>query len=650
MLRRLRPVLLLALAAVCLPLGLSACGSNPYPGEPDGTLHVFLVDAIKGLDPAFAEDEISGICALHLYDQLYEYHYLKRPFELVPALAADMPEVSEDRRTYTIRLKPGIRYSDDPCFPDGKGREVRAGDFVFAVKRLMDARTTSPGSWIFEGKIEGLDEFAEASAKVEKNPSRSRYTVEEGYPEVEGLKALDDHTLQIRLTQPDAQLPWVLAMAYASVYPPEAVAAYGRQFYRNPVGTGPYVVESLDLAQKLVLRRNPNYREVLYPSEGAPGDAGTDILKDAGKRLPLNERVVATVFRESPPQWLYFLRGYLDRTGIPKDNFDGAVDALTGELRPALARENVRLLRDDKQEVIYDCFNMEDAVVGTPAGARGKAIRCAISLASNDQWAIEHLYNGRATRVDGPIIREFQEFDPEFTNPWKAQPGETRAQVLARARKVLADAGYPGGEGIPVLEQDVLDNDTSRQFYQAFERDMREVGIRVRPYQTTWPEHLRRVREKKAQIWGLAWGADYPAAQNFLQLFYGPNISPGPNGSNYSNPQFDRLYEQAALMDPGPERTQLYREMQKIVVDDCVWGFRYRRINFNLLRPWLHNYRYNDLSQKYFQYCRVDEPLREQWLQRLNRATFTPVWIFFGVLGLLTGLTVLMARRTKRGW
>lgn len=631
-------------AALALAALLGGCGSDPYPGEPPGTLHVFLVDAVKGLDPAHCDDEISGICVLHCFDQLYEYHYLKRPFELVPALAEGPPEISEDGLTWTIRLRAGVRYADDPCFEGGRGREVRAQDFVFSIQRLMDAHTGSPGTWILEGRIAGLDTFLAASADRPKDPHRTEY------PPVEGLTAPDDRTIRLRLTEPYPELLWVLAMAYASVYPPEAIAAYGSQFYRRPVGSGPYRVETLDLNQKVVFRRNPNFRELRFPSDGASPEGDAARPSDAGRRLPLNERVVATVFRETAPMWLYFRRGYLDRTGIPKDNFDGAVDPQTLELRPELASEGVRLVKDDKLEVIYDCFNMDDPVIGTPAGARGRAIRRAISLASDDEWAMRHLYNGRAVRVDGPILPEFQEFDPAFENPWKPRPGEGRTQVLERARRLLADAGFPDGRGLPVLEQDVLDNDTSRQFFQAFARDMREIGIRVRPYQTTWPEHLRRVRERKAQMWSVAWGADYPAAQNFLQLFYGPNVSPGPNGSNYANPEFDRLYEAAARLAPGAERSALYRRMQEIVVEDCVWCFRYRRVNYNLVRPWLHNYRYNDVSQKYFHYCRVDDELRAEWVARLNRVAWWPLVCLLGALGLLGAFTVWLARRRPRGW
>ncbi len=626
------------------------CGSNPYPGEAEKTLHVGLSSAIKSLDPVHAQDETSNICVLNIYDQLYEYEYLTRPYKLKPSLAAAMPEVSDDTLTYTIRMKPGIRFIDDPCFPGGQGREVTAQDVVFCCKRLMDTRTMSNGTWIFDGKIVGLDAFRKASSQVAKNPNRDRYTAEEGYPDVVGVQALDDHTIRFRLKEPYPQFIWTLAMGYTSVYPHEAIAYYGEEFLDKGVGSGPYQIESLNRSKKLVLKRNPNFREDHFPATGMPGDEEKRRLVDAGKRLPLNDRVVVTVFKETQPRWLYFMRGYLDRTGIPKDNFDGSVDPKTFELLPAMTARGIRLDKDPKMEVIYDCFNMEDDVVGAPAGARGLALRRAISLATDNVWAIKNLYNGRAERVDGPILKEFPEYDASYRNPWKRKRGETREAQVARARKILADAGMPGGKGVPVLTKDIIDNTVNRTFFLAFQRDLADVGLRVEAYSTTWPEFLRRLNSKKSQIWGVSWGADYPDPQNFFQLYYGPNKAPGVNKSCFDDAEFNGLYAQTRIMLPSDERTRLYRRMQEIVADQCVWSFRYRRVNFNLAHPWLFGYRYNDMGQKYFKYCRVDAEMRRAEVKKVNKATVWPAFVFFGLGGAVVLFTLAAARRRTTGW
>ena len=622
----------------------AGCGADPYRGEPPDTLHVPLINELKGLDPAQADEEIASTLVLNVYDTLYEYHHLKRPFELVPCLAESMPEVSEDQRTYRIRLKRGVRFLDDPCFPGGLGREMTAGDVVYSIQRLLDERTDSPGAWVLEGKVVGLDAFRAASGDLEKHAGART-----GYPDVEGLRAVDPHTVEIRLVEPYPQLLGVLAMGYTSVVPREAVAHYGDEFLNHAVGTGPYRVAEFLPAQRIVLERNPTYRVDLYPAEGNPGDAEKGRLADAGKRLPLNDRVVATVFKETQPMWLYFLSGFVDRTGIPKDNFEGAIDPATMELKGEMAARGVRLDKDPRLEVIYDCFNMLDPVLGQPAGDRGRAVRRAMSLASDEEFANRVLYNNRVSPLAGPLIEEFAEFDPEFVNPWRKRRDETREAALGRARAILADAGYPGGRGLPEFTYEVTDDSTIRQFFAVLQRDMREIGIRLRSNQVTWPELIARTRTGKAQMWGLSWGADYPDPQNFLQLFYGPLKSPGPNSSNYQNPEFDRLYERAVGLPPSPERTNLYREMQRIVVEDAVWIFKYRRLNFNLIQPWLHGYRYNDISAKYFKYCRVDDTVRRAAVVDLNRANPWPVLGFLAVFGLVVAGSYARAR-TRRGW
>lgn len=631
--------------------GLVGCGADPYPGLPEeGTLRIALVSEMNGFDPARAGEEIRTICVLNTYDALYQYDYLKRPYRLIPCLAESMPEVSADGFEYVIRLKKGVRFIDDPCFiaSGGVGRELVADDVVFSFLRLMDAHTSSTGTWIFDGRIKGLDAFVKASGDIAKRPHRAAYREDEGYPAVEGLAAVDRYTVKISLVEPYPQLTLVLAMPYPSVVPHEAIAYYGEEFMNHPVGTGPYRVVEYKPAQRCVLERNPTYREEFYPSEGNPGDREAGLLEDAGKRLPLNDRVVMTVISEDQPRWLYFESGFLDRVGIPKDSFDSAIGGPDKRLVPRLAERGIRLWKEPQFEVLYDAFNMNSPVVGK--GPMGLAIRRALSLATNYDWAVEHLYNGRAEDMQGPIPRECPEWDPEFVNPWKPHAGESREQTLARARKVLADAGYPGGEGLPEITVDVLDSTTDDDHFRAWQRDAREVGLRLKPYKTDWQGMNARVEKGEAQVYGQAWFGDYPDAQNFLQLFYGPNKSPGPNGANYAEPDFDKLYESTVSMQPGPERTRIYRELQKKVVDDCVWVVRYRRIIYYLQQPWLHGYRPSDLSQKLFAYSRIDSTAREAAVAQQNRARPALPLLALGAFAMVALGTVVLGSRRRRGW
>lgn len=648
MLRRLLPLFALLL--------LAGCGVEVHRSDPPNTVHLALTAEIGGLDPAQSQEAISSVCCLQIYDTLYEYHHLLRPYRLQPCLAASMPLVSEDGLVHTIPIKHGIRYHDDPCFPNGKGREVTADDFVFCIKRLMDARTASPGTFILDGYVEGLDAFREASVDFGKE-----HDGEDGdepvdpmeriaYPDVPGVRALDRYTLQIRLKKPYPQIHLALAMPFTAVYPPEAIATYGEEFLNHPVGTGPFIVSSFHRTQKLVLEKNPNYWEDVYPSEGTPEDEAAGRLDDAGKRLPLCNRLVFTVYKETQPVWLDFLLGNLDRAGIPKDQFDNAVDPETRELRKDLADRGVRLEKTPQIEVIYDCFNMHDPVLGTPNGERGTAIRRAMSLAFNEPWARSKLYNDRLDSLQGVLVPEFPEFDPGFANPWKQGPDETREQTLERARQILTDAGYPGGEGIPPIYYEVTDSVTDAQFYAVLKRDMAEIGIDLRATRVTWTQLMKRIDQGDAQMWGLAWTADYPDAQNFLSLFYGPNKAPGPNGANYENPEFDRLYERAVILPPSEERTELYRRMQEIVVEDCVWIFKYRRVTYDLLQPWFHNFKRSALQDRYGKYLWVDSAERTRTAAAWNRPVLTPLFLGLGFVAFVILATLWGARRRVRAW
>ena len=634
-----------------LALGSTGCGADPYPGQADeNTFRLALISEMNGFDPAKASEEIRTLCVQNTYDGLYEYAYLKRPYELIPCLASAMPEVSADGLVWKIPVKAGIRFVDDPCFTatGGAGRELVAADFVYSMLRLMDERTESPGTWVLDGHVVGLDEFHEASKAVAKDARRDRYSKEDGYPEVAGLLAPDDRTVVIRLKDPYPQLQWVLAMPYTCVVPHEAIAHYGKEFQNHAVGTGPYRVVEYKPTQRLVLERSPSYRDERFPSEATEFERSRGLLADAGKRLPLNDRVIATVMKEDQPRWLYFVSGFVDRISIPKDSFDSAIDAKTRELRPDLSERGVTMWKEPQLEVLYDAFNMNDPVVGK--GEKGLAVRRAMSLATDYAWAAENLYNGRVEDMAGPIPRDCGEYDPAFVNPWKPGPGETREHVLERARKVLADAGLPGGAGVPDLVQDVPDSTTLDDHFLAWQRDLAAIGLHLKPYKTTWQGMSARVEKGQAQIWGQAWFGDYPDAQNFLQLFYGPNKSPGPNGGNYVNPAYDALYERTVAMQPGPERTEIYRKMQGMVVDDCAWIVRQRRIIFWLQQPWLHGYRPADLSSKYWKYCGIDSARRRKDLEAWNRRDPTvPIGVAGAFVLLLAG-TVVAGRRANRGW
>ncbi|MFN3967142.1 MAG: ABC transporter substrate-binding protein, partial [Endomicrobiia bacterium] len=291
----------------------------------ENVIRLPLPTEIKGFDPAYAEDLYSHTLMAQIYETLMQYSYLERPYKVEPLLAEEMPEISSDGLTYTFKIKKGVYFQKDPCFKEK--RELTAYDFVYSFKRIADIKTRSTGWWIFDKRILGLNEFREKTKKEEK--------IDYEKIDVPGLKALDKYTLQIKLTQPYPQFLYVLTMMYTAAVPKEAVEYYGDEFLNHPVGTGPYKLTKWVRNSIIVLEKNPDFREEYYPTKGEPEDEKLGLLKDAGKKIPFIDKVEFHIFLEDQPMWLNFLKGNIDRSGIPKDNYSSAITP-TKELVPEL--------------------------------------------------------------------------------------------------------------------------------------------------------------------------------------------------------------------------------------------------------------------------------------------------------------------------
>lgn len=561
---------------------LLAVGCTKKQDSSDTSLYVSLTANVKGMDPVQADDRYSNIVINQIYEGLLGYHYLKRPLELVPVLAEAMPEVSKDGLTHTFKIRKGVKFQDDESFTGGQGREVTAEDFIYSWKRLADPANRSTGFWVFDGKIVGLNEWADAKEKGEAD-----YTTP-----VAGLSAPDSHTLVIQLKEPYYQLHYVLAMGFTTVVPKEAVEFYGEEFLNHPVGTGPYKLEKWIRNSSITLVKNPTYRDVTYPAEGEAGDEEAGLLADAGKKLPLNDKVVLTEVLEDQPRWLNFQRGNLDFLGIPKDNFDSAVQQ--NQLTEEMKSKGIDLVITKEQDVTYTAFNMNDPVLG-----KNKKLRQAMSMAYDTDTVITQFYNGRAIVAHSPIPPDIDGYEESFKNPYKTFDVE-------KARALLKEAGFENGEGLPTFDFDTLSTTTSRQMAESFQQQMSQLGIKLNIRTNTWPQFQERIKKGQVQIYGIAWGADYPDAQNFLQLFYGKNLSPGPNGSNYQNPAFDKIYETSLKTPPGAARTKLYHQMRDMVVEDTPWIFATHRLGYYLHHGWLKNYKPQSIIGDQFKYLRVD--------------------------------------------
>ena len=534
---------------------------------------------IRGFDPVRAGDVASALAIARIYEPLLQYSYLARPYTIEPLLAAAMPDVSANGLTYTFNIRTNIFFQDDPCFTNtaGQGRELIADDFVYAVKRLADTKNQSVGYWTLNGRLVGLDDFRDRSS----GPEPTDYDVE-----VEGIRALDRYTLQFKLTAPYPQLPWILAMQYVVATPREAVDYYGRDFTLHPVGTGPYVLADWQQNYRLEYVRNPAWarhdRRDVYPSSGSSADQAAGLLADAGAPVPFFDRIVDYVVLDSTTRWLMFMRRQLDTSDVSRDNWEAVLDDQLN-LYPELVEQGITLHSGPSLRLGYFAFNMEDPLLGANAALR-KAMTCAFDT---EAWI--KLYNGRIKRPTGPIPDGLAGYDPGY-NPFPFD--------LARARQFMAEAGYPEGRDPATgrrlsitMELASADNAELRQSAELFVFFMSRIGLDIQLSYNNGPAFFEKLERKQAPLFFLSWLADYPDAENFLQLFYGPNASPGPNRCNYRNADFDALYDQAKVLPDGDERTALYRAMSRIVVDECPWIFASQFINVGLRRNDFRNYK-----------------------------------------------------------
>ncbi len=545
-------------ALLCLVL--AACSDGPDTAGLKIYRHS-LGGTPTSLDPVQSATVYANHLVVNLYDTLYAYKYLARPYELRPNLAEAMPEVSDDGLTYTIRIRRGVHFIDDPCFPDGKGREVTAEDFVYSMKRHFDPKSRSQGAWLWAGRIEGMEAWKAAGADYDR--------------EVPGLKALDRYTIRIRLTRPFPQLVHTLAQGFSAIVPREAVEYYGREFSVRPVGSGPFRLQTFD-SVRAVLVRNEKYRrepiDLAYEGYDPAVHDPYGIPEIEGRIPPLVDRLEIHFVKESLSRWNSFTKGdEIQFATIPRELLDEVLLKKQPEvvLKAKYARKYFYLSGLENGFVHTD-FNMKDPEIGyhpdPEREKRNHALRCAIRYAFD--WAERNrtFYNDMGQVFPGIIPPVVPEYDPDA-------PKDSITHDPEKARKLLAEAGWTA-ENLPELTYGGVASVTSRQMFEQFRGWLTRIGypkekILFDSY-ATFGDYNKAVKQAKVMIVGMGWGLDYPDAENTLQLFYGPNGSPGSNASNFDDPEYNRLYELSSVMQPSPERTAIYRKMNRIVQEACV--------------------------------------------------------------------------------
>ncbi|GAB4476594.1 MAG: ABC transporter substrate-binding protein [Burkholderiaceae bacterium] len=567
--------------------------------------------AETGFDPAQISDLYSRIVASNVFDAPLEFEFLARPVRLRPNTAVALPEVSSDHRTFTVRLRPGIFFADDPAFK-GRKRELTAHDYVYSVKRHYDPRWNSPNLYVLENsKILGLSELRQEALRTKTPFDYDR--------DVEGIRALDRYTFRIRLAEPNPRFVYNLAdPSFLGAVAREVVDFYGDRIMEHPVGTGPFRLAQWKRSSRMVLEKNPDYRDEFYdespPADDADARAIAARLK--GRKLPMVDRVEIYIVEENQPRWLAFVNGEHDIIEeVPTDFANVALP--NNELAPNLRKRGIRMVRYARADVAVSYFAMEHPVVGgyTPEKV---ALRRAIGLAVDLDREIRLVRKNQAVAAQSPIAPGVWGYDPEFRS-------EMSEFDRAKAKALLDMYGYvdrdgdgwrerPDGSPL-VLEYATQPDQQSRQLNELWKKNMDAIGLRIEFKHAKWPENLKASRAGKLMMWGVGWSAAAPDGDTFLALGYGGNKGQA-NHARFDLPAFNRIYEAQRVLPDGPERMALMTEAKKLMIAYMPYKIHVHRIWTDLAHPWVIGYHRNVFKRDFWKYVDIDP---QELKRRVNR-------------------------------
>jgi ABC-type transport system substrate-binding protein len=575
-------------AGALLPAGaLPAAQAQDDNGRK--VLRLLFQSAETSLDPARISDMYSRSITAHIFEALYVFDHLARPSKIVPCTADGMPEVSDDFRTWTIRVKRGIYYPDDPAFK-GKRRELLARDYAYALMRVADPANISP----VEADVADLGIVGLTPRRQKAMESKTKFDYD---TPLDGLQIVDSHTLRIRLNEPRPRLVAALALPdLLGGVAREVVEFYGDTIGEHPVGTGPFRLKSWRRSSRIVLERNPAYREAFYDAQPADDDVEGQALlaRFKGRRLPMVDEVDVVIVEEFQPIWLSFLNRQVDALAglagqVPSQFAPVAMPG--GKLAPHLAKQGVQAFRNLAPDMTLTVFNMEDPMVGGMEASQ-VALRRAISLAYDVTKEIVDIRKGQAVIAQSVVMPHTVGYDPNFKC-------EMSDYAPARANALLDTFGFADRDGDGWRERPdgspllLMVNTEPEQIYRAhnelMQKCMKSIGIRVDFKTQQWSENMRTVEAGKFMVWKLGNAATYDGLGS-LASYYGPQKG-NSNLARFQLDAFDRIYEKMLAMPDGPERLALFREAKRLGAAYMPVKVNTHRIHTDLLHPWVHGYR-----------------------------------------------------------
>ncbi|MGY0216735.1 ABC transporter substrate-binding protein [Endozoicomonadaceae bacterium StTr2] len=704
---RIKPIRTLA-ATITATLLLTGC-SGPWndpnpPADPEvQTYFGSFTTRPKHLDPVRSYSAEEGLFLDQIYEPPLQYHFLKRPYELEPATATSLPEVTllNDQlepaaegeevafSRVTIHLKPGTQYQPHPAFaqnsegkplylfdsasestqytllsdfPQTASRTLTADDFIYQIKRMGDPINKSPLIGLMSDYIVGMRDFS----KMVKEARDGDKWLDLREFEMEGLEKVDDLTFNIRIKGTYPQFKYWLAMRFFAPIPWEADRFYHNPGFKdknltldwNPIGTGPFMMTTNSPNREIILEKNPNYRNDVYPSEGSAGDEERGYLADAGKQLPFIDKAIFRHEKAATSMWSKFTQGYYDRSGDGDSNINTATfdqaftvgpDGL--ELTPELESRNIIVDEEIRPSIFYTGFNMRDPVVGGYTEDKRK-LRQAISIVYNDQEYIDIFRNGIGQLAHGPIppglygYKGGKEGMNTYVFDWDETTKSPKRKSVEYAAKLLAEAGYPNGRNAKTGEPLILYMDTTASDASPrsdwIKKQLAKINIQLEFRVTDYPRFKEKMRAGNTQMFGWGWLADYPDPENFLFLLDSRQglvkcQCDGSNSTNYDNPEFDSLYDQVKTLPNGPERLAAIEQMVEIVQRDSPWIWGFNRKDYYLANNWVKNTKRHGISQGTLKYVRLDQEARAHQQVAWNSPNVLPL---FGATGLLLAIVL----------
>jgi len=688
--------------------------NNPYPdSESDKPIYYSsFAEQPKTLDPArsYSSNEYQFIA--QIYEPILSYDYFLRPYQVVPLTAASMPEVRFlDKQgavinadnpdiawtVYTIRIQPGIFYQPHPAlakdeqhqyryldlaedwldendisqlsdFPQTGTREVLADDYLYEIKRLASPAVNSPIYGLMSDHIAGFTDFGKNLPPVKEG----QYLDLRAWP-MAGLRKIDDYTFEITLIGQYRQFQYWLAMPFFSPIPWEADKFYSQagmddknlSFDWYPIGSGPFMLSENNPNSRMVLDKNPNFREEYFPTGGTEEDQKRGYTQHAGQRLPLIQQAIYVLEKESIPRWNKFLQGYYDASGIATDSFDQAIQLSASgkpQLSKAMLEKGMRLVQTIDPSIYYMGFNMLDSIVGGNS-ERARKLRLAISIAVNYDENISIFYNGRGKAAQGPIppgiigYKEGEAGINPYVFQWDGQKPARRS--LADAKRLLAEAGYPDGRDPATGKALILHYDVplggspdDKSQLDWMRKQFASIGIDLDIRGTEYNRFQDKMRSGNAQIFSWGWNADYPDPENFLFMLYSLNgkvAHGGENASNYHNPAYDKLFEHMRNAPDGEQRQALIDQMVEIIRHDAplVWGVNTQSLL--LSQQWLSASKPNTISMSQLKYLAIDLEKRERLREAWNQPVLWPLVLLLLLIALcVTPLFWIYRRKQQR--